>query len=177
MYMTPAEERSWCGCLMLGAVVATAIVLIVGSFVGYRIWRSGQRPTGGMVKEQTVTLTSGSDYALTSSGDLKPASATGRYFLRVTGDGLSFPAGVHAATAPTWGTEYDDPCMDLDLAADGDAASFPWKKLTAGTELCAEPQGSKDVYDYLMLVRGPTSGHQLQVDITTWDESKAVLNK
>jgi hypothetical protein len=181
MSMTPGEQaaadRGWCGCLLLGAAVATAIVLIVGSFVGYRIWRSEQRPTAGMVKEQTVTLTSGSDYAFTSSGDLKPTSGTARYFLRVTGPGLSFPAGVHADTAPGWGTEYDDPCIDLALSTYGDAASFPWKKLKAGTRLCAEPQGSKDVYDYLMTVKGLTSGQQLQVDITTWDESKAVVNK
>lgn len=95
----------------------------------------------------------------------------------MTSSGLSFPAGVHADTAPTWGTEYDDPCMDLALPAHGDAPSFPWKEFKVGTRLCAEPQGGAYVYDYLMTVKGLTSGQQLQVDITTWDEAKAVLNK
>ncbi len=156
----------------------TVIVLIVGSFVGYQMLRQNHGRNGGLVKEQTVTLTSGTDYALTSSGDLRPVSGTAGYFLRVTASGLSFPAGVHADTAPTWGTEYDDPCMDLGLPTYGDAAAFPWKEFKPGTRLCAEPQGraGADVHDYLMTVKGLTSGQQLQVDITAWDEKNAVLN-
>jgi hypothetical protein len=153
------------------------IVLVVGGIIGYQIWHQKHGHNSGLVKEQTVTLTSGSDYGFTSSGDLKPTSGTAGYFLRVTGSGLSFPAGVHADTAPTWRTEYDDPCQDLGLPTYGDAASFPWKEFKAGTRLCAEPQGGVDVYDYLMTVKGLTSGQQLQVDITTWDEAKTGLNK
>lgn len=162
-----------CGCLLM------VIVLIVGGIIGYQIWHKKYGPPTGLVKEQTVTLTSGSDYALTSSGDLKPVSGTSGYFLQVTGSGLSFRAGVHADTAPTWATEYTDPCRDLGLPTYGDAASFPWKKFNVGTELCAEPQGRRgaDVYDYLMTVKGLTSAHQLQVDITTWDQAKSGLNK
>jgi hypothetical protein len=46
------------------------IVLVLGGIIGYQIWHQ-KHAVGGLVKEQTVTLTSGSDYAFTSSGDLK----------------------------------------------------------------------------------------------------------
>ena len=75
-----------------------------------------------------------------------------------------------------WGAS-PDLCRDLDLSSYGNAASFPWKRLKAGTQLCAEPQGRAEVYDYQMTVKGLTSGHRLQVDITTWDEGKAVPNQ
>ena len=165
-----------CGCLVL---VFLLIVMIGGGVAVYQVWRHEHAPPSRLVKEQTVTLTSGSDYAVTSSGDLEPASGTAGYFLHVNSSGLSFPAGVHADTAPTWGTEYTDPCMDLGLPTYGNAASFPWQKFSVGTQLCAEPQGrpGADVHDYLMTVKGLTSGHQLQVDITTWDQAKSGFNK
>jgi hypothetical protein len=166
-----SSGSSGCGC---GGLLLVIVLVVVGITV-YHIWQQRHGPDRGLVKEQTVTLTSGSDYALTASGDLKPVSGTTGYFVRVTGAGLSFPARVPADTAPTWAPEYNDACEDLDLPGRG-AASFPWKKLGLGTQLCAEPQGRADPYDYFMTVKGLTAGHQVQLDIITWDTAKIVPN-
>ena len=144
MGMTPeqeAEGRSCCGCMVLTATVATVIVLIVGSIVGYRIWRGEHHSASKMLQEQTVTLTSGSDYAFTSSGDLKRASGTAAYLLRVNSSGVSFPPGVHAGNTLTVGGKYQDLCRDLDLSSYGNAASFPWKRLKAGTRAVRRAPG------------------------------------
>lgn len=158
----------WGGLLLV-------IVLVVVGITVYHIWHQRHGPDRGLVKEQTVTLTSGSDYALTASGDLKPVSGTTGYFVRVTGAGLSFPARVPADTEPPWGSEYNDQCADALLAGRG-AASFSWQKLEIGTKLCAQPQGRADPYDYFMTVKGLTAGHQVQLDIITWDTAKIVPN-
>ncbi len=157
-------------------VVATAIVSIVGSFVGYQMLRQNHDPHGGLLRDQTLTLTRGSDYALTPSGDLKPTSGTGGYFLRVTGSGLSFPAGVYAGIALVEGGKYEYPCKDLNLPPTDNPSSFTWKQLEF-SQLCAEPQGVADVRDYVLMNNVPTSGQRVEVDIITWDKKKAALNK
>lgn len=166
----PGGCRGTIGCLFV-AIVLGVIASVVGLGISHAMHRHPSvPPPKGQVNRETATLNEGQFYGLSDGGHLSQVGGPG-YFLRMTSSGLSFASDVNMIAPPVSAiADTGDPCAGLALATRSDPRSVSWSRFTAGTELCARPQGSHTGYDYVLTMNG-FPGQQVMVTVTTWDPS------